>query len=88
MNTENPRSTVACLHFSNLHLYQSHPPPHYGYGVKAPIFASTPMRTAFARGNTDPSPVNHTQSCCSNYRINDNPYNVVEQKMIRGKRLF
>ena len=67
--TEQPASSVFCLPYTQLFSYQTHGPPHFGTGVRAPIFASTPMRTAFARGNCDANPSNviANETCCGNY---------------------
>jgi hypothetical protein len=81
------RTTVPCLGYTNLSTYQTHGPPYYGRGVKAPYFASTPMRTAFARGNcSDNQEVPSKVSCCDNYKFVGYPNLTELNKMIRCKK--
>lgn len=82
----------ATLGYTNLFTYQTHAPPFFGTGVFAPMFAATPMRTQFARGNTQivrKDVVNHV-SCCDNYKFdglpNRMPIDMNLNKMMRCKK--
>ena len=87
--SDRPSSTIACLGFTNLKQYQTHPPPYFGTGIRRPMFASTPMRTAFARGNeTIPSYVKPRVSCCDNYQFTENSNWQEISKMMRCKKDF
>lgn len=82
-------STTACLGYTNLGTYQTHGPPYYGRGVKAPHFAATPMRTAFARGNcSDQPPVTPKVGCCDTYKFVGYPNLTDMNKMMRCKKPY
>jgi hypothetical protein len=75
--------------YSNLQTYKSHGPPNYGKGINAPYFASSPMRSPFARGNI-PIPTNivHHTECCDTYNDlgNMDISGYINPKMLRQKK--
>lgn len=86
---EQSQTTTACLGYTNLAVYQTHRPPYFGTGVRAPMFAATPMRTAFARGNCSAEQEVPTKiGCCDNYKFVGHPNRTEMDKMIRCKKSF
>jgi len=80
-NSNNP------VNYSNLAVYKSHPPPHYGKGINAPYFAATPFRSEFQRGGVPTNLVFHTE-CCDQYDVigQTDVSGYVNTKMVRQKK--
>lgn len=76
---------INCRNYSNLHFYRSRPPPMFGKGIRAPYFASYPMRSEFEQGQPlQKGIITFKTDCYDTYNVLTSD-SYINRKMLRQK---